>query len=106
MMAIALGAAALRGGRYLLVFLVGCGAAQGPDSSQAALARAPETFRPARGQWDEAVAASEDALQAAAVEDGIPAGCGRRRHLADLRLPATGAYNLRRGAWSWTAPAS
>ena len=91
MMAIQMGAAVLRGGRYLLVFLVGCGAAQGPDPSHTALARA-ETFV-ARGQWDEAVAASEDARQTAAVEDGIPAACGRAATWLTYGYLQQGRYN-------------
>lgn len=71
------GATALKGGCYLLVLLAGCAGAQAPDPSRA-LARA-ERFV-AQGQWDESVAASEEAMQlaaSAASPDGIPPACGR-----------------------------
>ena len=74
-MAIRLETAALRGGSYLMVFLAGCGAAQRSDSSPSALARA-ETFV-ARGDWDQFVAAAEEALKTSTAEDGIPAACSR-----------------------------
>jgi hypothetical protein len=62
----------------ITVAFAGCVAAQAPDPSQTALTRA-EGFM-AQGLWDEAVAASEEAVKA--VDDGagqeaIPAACGR-----------------------------
>jgi tetratricopeptide (TPR) repeat protein len=74
-LAIRFGTAALKGGRCLVVFLVACSAAPGPAATQSALARA-EAFV-ARGEWDEAVSASEEALKTATAADGIPAACGR-----------------------------
>jgi hypothetical protein len=92
--AIRFGTAALRGGHFLLVFLAGCGAAPGPAESQSALARA-ETFV-ARGEWDAAVAASEEALKAAIVEDAVPVACSRAATWLLYGYLQQGRYNQAR----------